>query len=195
MRNEDPASWCTLSGGTGQWQVSNREFNSGRSAARLARLVRDQEVVGSNPTAPTNKRSCPTESVGISQRALKVLPNRRELAVCRECGANFTVILRFRLPPKRRRTSRRKIPPPRQKNGIFLGSQECLGQISANFLRPSPFLHPHFVLPKSCPASPLVMTDAPMYSHCSSGVEHDTIHPPQKGRVQTGFLVQRGPYC
>src|SRR2546426_11548965 len=30
---------------------------SGRSAARLARLVRDQEVGGSNPLAPTDRKS------------------------------------------------------------------------------------------------------------------------------------------
>ena len=35
----------------------NSKFNSGCSAARLARVVRDDEVGGSNPLTPTNDSS------------------------------------------------------------------------------------------------------------------------------------------
>jgi hypothetical protein len=39
---------------------------SGRSAAWLARLVRDQEVDGSNPFAPTTPKSLPYMALGNS---------------------------------------------------------------------------------------------------------------------------------
>ncbi len=48
----------TLPGFLSGWSASRfRGLASGRSAARLARLVRDQEVGGSNPLAPTEIRN------------------------------------------------------------------------------------------------------------------------------------------
>src|SRR5882762_11233238 len=47
----------TLPGFLSGWSGSRfRGLASGRSAARLARLVRDQEVGGSNPLAPTENQ-------------------------------------------------------------------------------------------------------------------------------------------
>ena len=48
-----PASYVNLEVRLGQ-DVGAWADQSGRSAAWLARLVRDQEVDGSNPFAPTN---------------------------------------------------------------------------------------------------------------------------------------------
>src|SRR6267143_984886 len=52
-----PWSYVNLVVQLGQ-DIFARAYRSGRSAAWLARLVRDQEVDGSNPFAPTTSKSC-----------------------------------------------------------------------------------------------------------------------------------------
>jgi hypothetical protein len=50
-----PVAGCGAIQGSLDW-ILPRNTRSGRSAAWLARLVRDQEVEGSNPFAPTTSK-------------------------------------------------------------------------------------------------------------------------------------------
>ena len=52
---------------------------SGRSAAWLARLVRDQEVEGSNPFAPTTSKWSPSAQLTLSFRGLSFRVESRQV--------------------------------------------------------------------------------------------------------------------